>query len=471
MTSRDRNIFSRHFSFADMTDGNSESNAPLDSILSKRNHEQSLPKAAPRQKMTGLANGLQSSENISLSHGNFVKELTTEEAELASVIARVTGRVKPFERESSKGEGKFTILCGEADFQNGSQQDKKTESLCSGSIDNENNIVSLHGIEFTKASVDSLLDLPVSISDLNENVIFKPDSASSDQDLVKSKETVECMKDITVYDTQPEGYPYLCNHVNDMDHPFMGKELQFTKSSIIVGNVFHRQEGHISKQAVLHDEENKINAFNGKAPEITATECEDQESTLPIKLQNLDSPSVHTNTSGLKSSLIIPSNALLPNELISRDETEAHKLETEEPKQVETKIPKEEEPEVPNETVTSLPKEEKVHTIKAYFPSVIPKVPAKTFVMDSPEIQQNILNRRAAARNATSIAEFEPLVNVSPEAEKLAMWKRSDVSEKNPLSSPELKDSTWSPSALSDYPSDGIKGSPGSKDTASCIPK
>lgn len=351
-----------------------------------------IQKKSPTNHLIG---SLDSSNSLNGSNGS-AKVLRTEEAELAAVIAKVTGRVSPFVNESADGQRKFTILCGDAVCHE-NDCDNITSSLSLSQKNNHDEKLStgFDGIDSSK---------PVSVA-LSENGEI-PEGVSL------KKPLIECDLGLETNMVNGENNMVLNDNIDRKTHDDNANVIRDVQEDnfFAYGQQQCENNGHTDRV-------------------VRSTDC-----SSVTKSKTLTNGDDSTSKKGFKTNGHYDHKTAASSDITASEEedlkSQKQVLEKEEQAEKLDVVVKDDRSE-PQSTTT-----QKTDTVKACFPDAQPKVLAKYFAMNSPEMQQNIINRRMAARNATAIAEFDPLVTVSPEAEKLAMWTRLASTEKKTSESP-----------------------------------
>ncbi|XP_064088172.1 uncharacterized protein LOC135202589 [Macrobrachium nipponense] len=319
------------------------------------------------------------------SGGSSSRELRSEEAELAAVIAKVTGRASPFVDEFDDGKRKFTILCGEA----ANVGDFPAEGAAASTTTQG----SLGGRDFTT------FGYPARSSAVAPNESYtKPRIVG-----------VEYKKNFGI------GNRALAEHESSRNYNVYPNRGKRSKMSVVMHGAPHQPEDdsqakECKSSANYSKPTTKKTADLGNLDEKSVKNHDGNILCLDLsdsqKVDSKDHKSKKIDENLVDSVANQPEVASVVVKDCKRVSTDSKADDNRDRKVGLTK------------TVSAI----ELDTVKACFPSKGSAAEGKSFDIISTEVKQNIINRRMAARNATAIAEFDPLVSMSPEAQKLALW-------------------------------------------------
>ncbi|XP_066971730.1 uncharacterized protein [Macrobrachium rosenbergii] len=313
--------------------------------------------------------------------GSSSRELRSEEAELAAVIAKVTGRASPFVDEFDDGKRKFTILCGEAanvgDFPaDGAASSTTTQGL-------------LGSRNFTT------FGYPV-----------RPSAVAPNENYTKPRIVgVEYKKNFGT------GNKALAEHDSSRNYNVYPNRAKRSKMSVVMHGAPRQSEddsqarewksnvNHSKKTADLGSLDEK--SMKNHDSNIMPPDVSDSQ-----KVDNKDHKSKRIDENLVES---VANQLEVASEVVKDNKTDSTDGKADDNGDRKVGLTK---------TISAI----ELDTVKACFPSKGSAAEGKSFDVISTEVKQNIINRRMAARNATAIAEFDPLVSMSPEAQKLALW-------------------------------------------------
>ncbi|XP_068232580.1 uncharacterized protein [Palaemon carinicauda] len=315
------------------------------------------------------------------------RELRSEEAELAAVIAKVTGRASPFVNEFDGGKRKFTILCGDA--ANASELPEGTTSFTNkdtfGNKDFLSSVPSKIPSENYKKPRIVGVEMKKTFGD-GSSVPVEHDGSKISNDLpVKAKlnRTFDVIRGVS-------------NNSSDDTLPGEGKSTLIDSKTATKSTALNGKPTESTDQIPQGNNAGPMNV----ADTINTGNEDHKNRKVAYDLVNIDNSQVKVDSETVQDSKTESKNSKVPDSMSLKENAPVKGKDG------------------PTKAVSNLD----TGKVKAIFPINNSVVRVKSYDKDRSEIEQNVINRRMAARNATAIAEFDPLVTMSPEAKKLAMW-------------------------------------------------